>query len=108
VEQIEVASERFNLVAIKVEFTRVESELSFSGATMKLPETLRQVTAEICEDHKQISQMRLESIAGAENPENVVYVTRCQPVEVTPRTCTNETTTGMTTTGLCSWIQSAL
>ncbi len=56
-EQIEVASEKFNLVTTEAEFTRVESELSFLQvrATMKLLETSRQVTAEICEDRKQIS-----------------------------------------------------
>jgi hypothetical protein len=74
---------------------------------MTLQETIRQVKAEICEDRKQIAHMRLESIAGAENPYSLmqvfgrghqvtrngatVYVTRCQAAEVLPRTHTNFT-----------------
>jgi hypothetical protein len=52
------------------EFTRLESELSFLQvrATMLLQETIRQVKVEICENRKQITNIRLESIAGAENP----------------------------------------
>jgi len=110
-EQIQVASGRFSMVTEEAEFTRLESELSFLQvkSTMTLQETIRQVKAEICENRRQIAHMRLESIAGAENPYSLmevfgrghlvtkngatVYVTRCQPVEVTPRThtnCTNE------------------
>jgi hypothetical protein len=110
-EQIEVASGKFNMVTTEAEFTRLESELSFLQvrSTMTLQETIRQVKAEICEDRKQIAHTRLESIAGAENPYSLmqvfgrghlvtrngatVYVTRCQAAEVVPRThtnCTNE------------------
>ncbi len=110
-EQIEVASGKFNMVTTEAEFTRLELELSFLQvrSTMTLQETIRQVKAEICEDRKQIAHMRLESIAGAENPYSLmqvfgrghqvtrngatVYVTRCQAAEVLPRThtnCTNE------------------
>jgi hypothetical protein len=67
------------------------------------------VKAEICKNRRQIAHVRLESIAGAENPYSLmqvfgqghhvikngatVYVTKCQAVSVTPRThanCTNE------------------
>jgi hypothetical protein len=110
-EQIQVASGKFGLVTAEAEFTRLESELNFLQvkSTMSLQETIRQVKAEICENRRQVAQLRLESIAGAENPYSLmevfgrghlvakngatVYVTRCQPVEVTPRThtnCTNE------------------
>jgi hypothetical protein len=110
-EQIEVASGKFNMVTTEAEFTRLESELSFLQvrATMKLQETIRQVKAEICENRKQVAHTRLESIAGAENPYSLmqvfgrghqvtrnratVYVTRCQATEVLPRihiNCTNE------------------
>ena len=89
----------------------MESELSFLQvrSTMTLQETIGQVKAEICEDRKQIAHTRLESIAVAENPYSLmqvfrrghqvtrngatVYVTRCQAMEVLPRThtnCTNE------------------
>jgi hypothetical protein len=92
-EQIEVTSDKFNMVTTEAEFTRLESELSFLQvrSTMTLQETIRQ------------------GIAGAENPYSLmqvfgrghqvtrngamVYVTRCQAAEVLPRThtnCTNE------------------
>ncbi len=111
IEQIKVASGKFNMVTSEAEFTRLESELSFLQVrlTMTLQETISQVKAEICEDRKQIAHTRLESIAGAENPYSLmqvfgrghqvtrngetVYVTRCQAAEVLPRThtnCTNE------------------
>jgi hypothetical protein len=110
-EQIEVATGKFNMVTTEAEFTRLESELSFLQvrSTMTLQDTIRQVKAEICEDRKQIAHTRLESIAGAENPYSLmqlfgrghqvtrngatVYMTRCQATEVLPRThtnCTNE------------------
>jgi hypothetical protein len=105
-EQIEVASGKFNMVTTEAEFTRLESELSFLQvrSTMTLQETIRQVKVEICEDGKQITHTRLESITGAENPYSLmqvfgrghhvtrngatVYVTRCQAAEVLPRTHT--------------------
>jgi hypothetical protein len=89
----------------------MESELSFLQvkATMTLQERIRQVKAEICENRRQITHVRLESIAGAENPYSLIlvferghhvikngataYMTKCQPVSVTPKThanCTNE------------------
>jgi len=106
-----VASGKFNMVTTEAEFTRLESELSFSQvrSTMTLQEMICQVKAEICEDRKQIAYTRLESIAGAENPYSLiqvfgrghqvtrngatVYMNRCQMTEVLPRThtnCTNE------------------
>jgi hypothetical protein len=76
---------------------------------MSLKERIRQVKAEICDNRLQIAHVRLESLAGAENPYSLmqvfgrghqitrngatVYVTKCQPVEVVPRQhtdCTNE------------------
>ena len=110
-EQIEVVSGKFNMVTMEAEFTRLESELSFLQvrATMTLQETIRQVKAEICEDRKQIAHTRQESITGVENPYSLmqvfgrghqvtcngatVYVSRCQAMDVLPRThtnCTNE------------------
>jgi hypothetical protein len=74
-EQIEVASGKFNMVT---EFTRLESELSFLQvrSTMTLQETIRQVKAEICDDRKHIAHTRLESIAGVENPYSLMQVFR--------------------------------
>jgi hypothetical protein len=106
-EQIEVASGKFNIVTTEAEFIRLESELSFLQvrSTMTLQATIRQVKAEICEDRKQIPHTRLESIAGAENTYSLMqvfgrghqvtrngatmYMTRCQAAEVLPRTHTN-------------------
>jgi hypothetical protein len=67
------------------------------------------VKAEIWDNRRQIAHVRLESLAGAENPYSLmqvfgrghqikrngatVYVTKCQAVEVVPRQhteCTNE------------------
>ncbi len=58
-EQIEVASGKFNMVTTEAEFTRFESELSFLQvrSTMTLQETIRHVKAEICEDRKQIAHV---------------------------------------------------
>jgi hypothetical protein len=52
IEQIEIASRKFNSVTTEAEFTRLKSELSFLQvrSTLTLQETTRQVKAEICED----------------------------------------------------------
>jgi hypothetical protein len=65
-EQIEVASGKFNMVTTEAEFTRLESELSCLPVrwSMRLQEKIRQVKAEICEDCKQIGHTRLESIVA--------------------------------------------
>jgi hypothetical protein len=109
--QIQVASGKLDAATTEASITRLESELSFLQvkATMTLQERIRQVKGDICENRRQIAQLRLESIAGAENSYSLiqifgrghqvtrngatVYVTRCQPVEVTPRmhvNCTSE------------------
>jgi hypothetical protein len=108
---MQVASGKFSTATGEAEVTRLESEVSFLQvkATMSLKERIRQVKAEICDNRRQIAHVRLESLAGAENPYSLmqvfgrghqitkngatVYVTKCQPVEVVPRQhtdCTNE------------------
>jgi hypothetical protein len=108
---IQVASGKFSTVTGEAEVTRLESEVSFLQvkATMSLKERIRQVKVEICDNRRQIAHVRLESLAGAENPYSLmqvfgrghqitrngatVYVTKCQAVEVVPRQhteCTNE------------------
>jgi hypothetical protein len=76
---------------------------------MSMKEKLRQVRGAICENRRDIARTRLEAIAGADNPYSListfgrghlaikaggaVYVTKCSPVEVVPRThpnCTEE------------------
>jgi hypothetical protein len=56
-EQIEVASGKFNMLTTEAEFTRLESELSFLQvrATMTLQEMICQVKAEICKNRRQIA-----------------------------------------------------
>jgi hypothetical protein len=74
-------------------------------ASMSMKEKLRQVRGAICENRRDIARTRLETIAGADNPYSLisifgrghlaikaggaVYVTKCSPVEVVPRTHTN-------------------
>ncbi len=76
---------------------------------MSMKEKLRQVKGTICVNRREIAHTRLEAIAGADNPYSLitifrrghlaikaggaVYVTRCSPVEVLPRShknCTEE------------------
>jgi hypothetical protein len=76
---------------------------------MSMKEKLRQVRGAICKNRRDIARTRLEAIAGADNPYSLIstfgqghlaikaggalYVTRCSPVEVVPRThpnCTEE------------------
>jgi hypothetical protein len=76
---------------------------------MSMKEKLRQVRGAICENRRDIARTRLEAVAGADNPYSLisifgrghlaikaggaVYVTRCSPVEMIPRThsnCTEE------------------
>ncbi len=76
---------------------------------MSMKKKLRQVRGAICVNRREIARMRLEAFAGADNPYSLitifgrghlaikaggaVYVTRCSPVEVLPRThknCTEE------------------
>jgi hypothetical protein len=108
---IQVASGKFSTATGEAEVTRLESEVSFLQvkATMSLKERIRQVKAEICDNRRQIAHVRLESLAGAENPYSLmqvfgrghqitrngatVYVTKCHAVEVVPRQhteCTNK------------------
>jgi hypothetical protein len=94
-----------------MDLTRLESGMSFMQvrASMSMKEKLRQVRGAICENRRDIARTRLEAIAGADNPYSListfggghlaikaggaVYVTKCCPVEVVPRThpnCTEE------------------
>jgi hypothetical protein len=96
---MQVTSGKFSTSTGEAEVTRLESEVNF----------LRQVKAEICNNRQHIAQVRLESLAGAENPYSlmqvfrrghqimrngaIVYVTKCKSVEVVPcqhTKCTNE------------------
>jgi hypothetical protein len=76
---------------------------------MSMKEKLRQARGAICVNRREIAHTRLEAIAGADHPYSLitifgrghlaikaggaVYVTRCAPIEVLPRShknCTEE------------------
>jgi hypothetical protein len=73
---IQVASGKFSTATVEAEVTRLESEVSFLQvkAIMSLKERIRQVKAEICDNRRQIAHVRLESLAGAENPYSLMQV----------------------------------
>ncbi len=108
---MEVAQGRFSGKEGEADLTRLESGMSFMQvrASMSMKEKLRQVRGAICENRRDIARTRLEAIADADNPYSListfgrghlaikaggaVYVTKCSPVEVVPRThpnCTEE------------------
>ena len=91
--------------------TRIESEMSFLHIRNKLgeKEKLKQIHMAICETRRDVTISRMEAIAGTDNPYSLqsilgpghmstksgvtVYVTKCEPVSVTPRNhvnCTQE------------------
>jgi hypothetical protein len=73
---IKVASGKFSTATGGGKVTRLESEASFLQvkATMSLKERIWQVKAEICDNRRQIVHVRLESLAGAENPYSLMQV----------------------------------
>jgi hypothetical protein len=110
-ERMQVAQGHFTGKEGEGDLTRLESGMSFMQvqALMSMKEKLRQVRGAICVNRRQIAHTRLEAIAGADNPYSLitvfgrghlaikaggaVYVTRCSPVEVVPRShgnCTEE------------------
>jgi hypothetical protein len=110
-DKMEVAQGQFSNKEGEGDLTRLESGMSFMQvrASMSIKEKLRQVRGAICVNRREIAHTRLEAIAGADNPYSLitifgrghlaikaggaVYVTRCSPVEVLPRShrnCTEE------------------
>jgi hypothetical protein len=110
-DRMEVAQGTFSGKEGEADLTRLESGMSFMQvqASMSMKEKLRQVRGAICENRQEIARTRLEAVAGADNPYSLisifgqghlaikaggaVYVTRCSPVQVIPRThsnCTEE------------------
>ncbi len=110
-DRMEVAQGRFNDKEGEGDLTRLESSMSFMQvrASMSMKEKLRQVRGAICVNRREIAHTRIEAIAGVDNPYSLitifgrghlaikaggaVYVTRCSPVEVLPRShrnCTEE------------------
>jgi len=89
------------------EITRLESEFSFLHVKKSLghQEVVRQIKLAVCENKREITMARLESIAGADNQYSLismfgrghlstragatVYVTKCPEVDVTPRLAIN-------------------
>jgi hypothetical protein len=110
-DRMEVAQGQFTGKEGEGDLTRLESGMSFMQvrASMSMKEKLRQVRGAICVNRREIAHTRLEAIAGADNSYSLitifgrghlaikaggaVYVTRCSPVEVVPRShgnCTEE------------------
>jgi hypothetical protein len=105
--RMEVATGRFKDQPAGTNVTKLETTMSFRQikASVGLHEKIRQVRHEICQNRRETAQMRLEAIAGADNPYSllqvfgrghviakngaVAYVTRCNPVEVLPRVSNN-------------------
>jgi hypothetical protein len=90
-----------------VDLTRLELGMSFLQVKVStsMKEKLRQVRNAICVNRREIAHTRLEAIAGADNLYSLitifssrhlaikeggtVYVTRCAPLEVIPRSHKN-------------------
>jgi hypothetical protein len=104
---MEVAQGHFNDKEGEGDLTQLESGMSFMQvrASMSMKEKLRQVRGAICVNRREIAHTGLEAIAGADNPYSLitifgrghlaikaggaVYVTRCSPLEVLPRSHKN-------------------
>jgi hypothetical protein len=110
-DRVEVSQGRFSDKEGEGYLTWLGSGMSFMQvrASMSMKEKLRQVRGAICVNRREIAHTRMEAIAGADNPYSLipifrrghlaikaggaVYVTRCSPVEVVPRShknCTEE------------------
>jgi hypothetical protein len=108
---MEVAQGQFTNKEGEGDLTRLELGMSFFQVreSISMKEKLRQVRGAICMNRREIAHTRLEAIAGADNPYSLitifgrghlaikaggaVYVTRCAPIEVLPRSyknCTEE------------------
>jgi hypothetical protein len=108
---MEVAQGQFSNREGEGDLTRLESGMLCLQvrASMSMKEKLRQVRRAICVNRREITHTRLEAIAGADNlyslitifrrghlaikARGAVYVTRCSPVKVLPRShrnCTEE------------------
>jgi hypothetical protein len=105
--RMEVATGRFKEQPAGTDVTKLETSMSFLQikVSMGLHEKIRQVRHEICQNRRETAHVRLEAIAGADNPYSllqvfgrghvitksgaVAYVTRCIPVEVLPRVSNN-------------------
>jgi hypothetical protein len=122
---MEVARGRFNDRPAGTDVTKLETTMSFLQIkdSVGLHEKIRQVRHEICQNRRETAQVRLEAIAGTDNPYSllqvfgrghviakngaVTYVTRCNPVEVLPRVsnnCTEEIPVTWNDTSSCSLI----
>ncbi len=56
--------------------TKLETSMSFLQikASMGLHEKIRQIRHEICQNRREMAQVRLEAIAGADNPYSLLQV----------------------------------
>ncbi len=100
--RMEVATGKFVEQPAGADVMKLETSMSFLQikASMGLHKKIRQVRHKICQNRRETAQIRLEAIAGADNPYSllqvfgighvitksraVAYVTWCNPVEVLP------------------------
>ncbi len=75
-DRMEVAQGHFNDKEGEGDLTRLESGMSFMQvrASMSMKEKLRQVRGAICVNRRKIAHMRLEAIAGADNPYSLITI----------------------------------
>jgi hypothetical protein len=106
-DRVEMARGQFMDKGSDIDMTHLKSGMSFlqvkSSITMK--EKRRQVRSAICVNRTEIVHTRLEAVAGADNlytliaifgrgplvikEGGAIYVTRCSPVEMVPRSHKN-------------------
>ncbi len=74
--RMEVATGKFQEQPAVTDLTKLETSMSFLQikASMGLNEKIRQVRHEICQNRREIVQVRQVAIAGADNPYNLLQV----------------------------------
>ncbi len=96
-QRMEVATGMFAEQPARDDIINLEMSMSFLqiNVSMGLHEKIRQVRHEICQNRRETAQVRLEAIAGVDNPYSllqvfgrghviwvVAHVMRCNPVDV--------------------------
>jgi hypothetical protein len=108
---MEVATGNFIEQPAGADVTKLETSMSFLQikASMGLYKKIRQIRHKICQNTRETAQVRLEAIAGTDNPYSLLqvfgrghvitkslamaYMMRCNPVDVLPQislNCTEE------------------
>jgi hypothetical protein len=74
--RMEVAMGRFKDQPAGTDVTKLETSMSFLQikASLGLQEKIQQVRHEICQNRRETAQVRLEAIAGVDNPYSLLQV----------------------------------